>query len=199
MVAAVVVVMASRARRVGMLGCQFARTDGAYQIATFCEGAAWDCDVRNPLREAGVKEGEFLLAVNRTPMDMDRDPWSQLQGLAGDTVVLTISSKPKSGTDDRDVVVKLLSSEAELRFRQWVEHNRKYVDEKSEGKVGYIYVPDTGTNGQDELFRQFAGQMSKEALIIDDRWNGGGQIPTRFIELLNRPVTNYWCDATGTI
>jgi tricorn protease len=184
-------------QRIGMLGCQFARTDGAYQIEKFCEGAAWDLDARNPLREAGIKEGEFLLAVNRVPLELERDPWSQLQGLAGGTAILTISSKSKSGPDDRDVVVKLLSSEAGLRFRQWVEHNRKYVAEKSDGKVGYIYVPDTGTNGQDELFRQFAAQMSKEALIIDDRWNGGGQIPTRFIELLNRPVTNYWARRDG--
>ena len=112
-------------------------------------------------------------------------------------MVLTVSKQPKSGDEDRDVVIKLLSSDSNLRYRQWVEHNRKYVEEKSGGKIGYIYVPDTGTNGQDNLFRQFYGQAAKEALIIDDRWNGGGQIPTRFIELLNRPVTNYWAKRDG--
>src|SRR5262249_14684009 len=60
------------------------------------------------------------------------------------------------------------------------------------GKVGYIHAPDTGVNGQNELVRQFYGQRDMDALIIDDRWNGGGQIPTRFIELLNRPATNFW-------
>jgi tricorn protease len=79
-------------------------------------------------------------------------------------------------------------SEYDLRYRNWVESNRQYVEEKSGGKVGYIYVPDTGGRGQRELFRQFYGQMNKDALIIDERWNGGGNIADRFIELLNRPI-----------
>ncbi len=153
--------------------------------------------LRNPLRQAGVKEGEFLLAVNRVPLTMDRDPWAAMQGLAGQTVVLTVSKEPKSGKDDRDVVVTLLGSDMELRYRQWIEKNRKYVEEKTGGRVGYVYVPDTGMNGQNDLYRQLYGQINKEALIIDDRWNGGGQIPTRFIELLNRPVTNYWARRDG--
>lgn len=182
---------------VGLPGCRFALQDGAYQIAQFYEGAVWDFDARNPLREAGINEGEYLLAINRVPLDVQRDPWAEFQGLAGRTVVLTVSKEPKSGAQDRDVVIKLLANDAELRYRQWIEHNRRYVEEKSAGKVGYIYVPDTGVNGQNDLFRQFYGQIAKEALIIDDRWNGGGQIPTRFIELLNRPVTNYWARRDG--
>ena len=181
----------------GSLGCEFAREQDAYKIAKFYEGAAWDVDARNPLRQAGVKEGEFLLAVNRVPLAMDRDPWAAMQGLAGQTVVLTVSREPKSGKDDRDVVITLLGSDMELRYRQWIERNRKYVDEKTGGRVGYVYVPDTGMNGQNDLYRQLYGQINKEALIIDDRWNGGGQIPTRFIELLNRPVTNYWARRDG--
>ncbi len=104
-----------------------------------------------------------------------------------------------SGTGQRDVLVTLVSPSAErdLRYRAWVERNRAYVEEKTSGQVGYIYVPDTGTDGQNELFRQFYGQRTKAALIIDERWNGGGQIPHRFIELLNRPVTNYWALRDG--
>jgi tricorn protease len=71
------------------------------------------------------------------------------------------------------------------------------VAEKTDGRVGYIYVPNTGLNGQDDLFRQFYGQRHCDALIIDERWNGGGQIPTRFVELLNRPITNYWAVRDG--
>jgi len=99
----------------------------------------------------------------------------------------------------RTVLVNLISQgrESELRYRAWVEHNRAYVAEKTAGRVGYIHVPDTGTNGQNELFRQFFGQRHKAALIIDERWNGGGQIPNRFIELLNRPTTNYWARRDG--
>ncbi len=84
-----------------------------------------------------------------------------------------------------------------MRYRAWIEHNRAYVDEKTDGRVGYIHVPDTGINGQNNLVRQFFGQVDKQALIIDERWNAGGQIPTRFIELLNRPITNYWAVRNG--
>jgi tricorn protease len=102
-------------------------------------------------------------------------------------------------TGQRDVLVTLISAgdEGALRYRAWVEKNRAYVDAKTDGKVGYIHVPDTGTNGQNELFRQFYGQRTKAALIIDERWNGGGQIPDRFIELLHRPLTNMWAERDG--
>jgi tricorn protease len=107
-------------------------------------------------------------------------------------------AKPKRKTTGlRHVVVQTLGSEDDLRYRAWIESNRRYVEEMSSGRVGYIYVPDTGVNGQNNLFRQFYGQTGKEALIIDERWNGGGQIPTRFVELLNRPVTNYWARRDG--
>jgi tricorn protease-like protein len=105
--------------------------------------------------------------------------------------------KPRKTTGLRDVVVQTLGSEDDLRYRAWIEAKRQLVEEKTGGKVGYIYVPDTGQNGQNNLFRQFYGQQGKQALIIDERWNGGGQIPTRFIELLNRPVTNYWARRDG--
>ena len=72
------------------------------------------------------------------------------------------------------------------------------MEQKTGGRVGYIYVPNTGVDGQNDLVRQFMGQYDKDALIIDERWNGGGQIPDRFIELLNRPVTNYWARARRT-
>jgi tricorn protease len=128
---------------------------------------------------------------------MKQDPWAAFQGMGGRTVVLTVSSEPREGEKSRDVIIKLLSSDSNLRYRAWIEHNRRYVEKRSKGKVGYIYVPNTGIDGQSDLFRQFNGQRDKQALIIDDRWNGGGQIPTRFIELLNRPVTNYWARRDG--
>lgn len=176
---------------VGLLGCQFEAAEGRYRIGTIYRGAPWDADARNPLDVAGINPGEFVLAVNDLPLTSDRNPYELFQGLGGKTVVLTVSKDSKPG-DDRRVALKALSSDSNLRFRHWIENNRKIVDEKSKGRVGYIYVVNTGIPGQNDLVRQFYGQLGKEALIIDDRWNGGGQIPTRFIELLNRPVTNYW-------
>jgi len=184
---------------VGMLGCDFALENGAFRIKKIYEGGVWDIDARGPLSQpdVGVKEGDYVLAVNGTPMDTTSDPWAAFQGMAGETVTITVSDKPTMDDDARDVVVKLLPSEREERFRNWIESKREYVDEKSDGKVGYIYVTNTGINGQNDLFRQFYGQRDKAALIVDDRWNGGGQIPTRFVELLNRPVANYWARRDG--
>lgn len=184
---------------VGMPGCEFTLENGAYRISKLYGGAAWDTDARGPLRQPGldVKEGDYLLAVNGRPLDVRKDPYAAFQGLAEKTVTLTISDKPQRDDTARDIVVRLASSDADLRYRGWIERNRRYVSEKSGGKIGYIHVPDTGINGQNNLFRQFYGQIDKAALIIDERWNGGGQIPTRFIELLNRPVTNYWARRHG--
>ncbi len=179
---------------VGMLGVDWELSDGAYRISHICEGAVWDVDARNPLREAGidVKEGQYLLAVNGVPVDGGRDPWAAFVGTAGQAITITVSDKPVFDEEARDVVVKPLSDENTLRFREWIEHNRAYVQEKTDGKAGYIYVRDTGVAGQNDLVRQYFSQMDKAGLIIDERWNGGGQIPSRFIEMLNRPVTNYW-------
>jgi tricorn protease len=184
---------------VGMLGADFELADGAFRIKKILHGAPWEHDGRGPLSQPGVdvKEGDYLLAVNNRPLDAAKDPWAALQGLAGKTVRLTVSAKPTMDKDARDVVVDLMDAEAPLRYRDWVEHNRAYVEKQTGGDVGYIHVPNTGVDGQNELFRQFYGQVNKKALIIDERWNGGGQIPTRFIELLNRPATNCWARRDG--
>lgn len=187
----------------GVLGCDFELVTGAegsaYKITKIYEGGPWDADARNPLRQGGVdvKEGEFLLAVNGVPLDTSKDPWAAFQYRADETVLLTIGQTPSMKGKTRDVLVRTMSGDGNLRYRAWIERNRKYVEEKSGGKVGYIYVPNTGVDGQSDLFRQYFGQRHLPGLIIDERWNGGGQIPTRFIELLNRPVVSYWARRHG--
>jgi tricorn protease len=94
-------------------------------------------------------------------------------------------------------VVSPLPSEGELRYRDWVAGKRALVEELGGGRIGYVHVPDTGIHGQNELVRQFAGQQHKDALIVDERWNSGGQIPDRFIELLDRRLTNFWAVRQG--
>jgi len=189
---------------VGLLGADLELNEGTYRIARIHRGGPWDLDAKGPLSQPGVDvaEGDYLHAVNGMPLSPDVDPWSALEGLAGRTVTLTVSSSPDLDAADeedvREVLVEPLRSENDLRYRSWIESNRRYVDERTDGRVGYIYVPNTGIVGQNDLFRQFYAQMEKDALIIDERWNGGGQIPTRFIELLNRPRTNYWARRHGT-
>ena len=182
---------------VGLLGCRFEADGDAYKIAELYEGAAWDLDGRNPLATAGVKVGQYILDVNGVGISTADNPYAAFQGLAGKTVTITVSDDAKLDDKDKQIAIKPLSSDARLRFRAWIEKNRKMVDKLSGGKVGYIYVTNTGIPGQNDLVRQYFGQLAKDGLIIDDRWNGGGQIPTRFIELLNRPVTNYWAKRDG--
>ncbi|MEE8446971.1 MAG: S41 family peptidase [Gemmatimonadota bacterium] len=195
-------------RGVGLLGVNWALVDntgvevvgrgvpmgqGAYRIQEIIRGAAWDADPRSPLDQPGVdvSEGDYVLAVNGSPLDTDKDPWASFQGLAGKNVLLTVNDQPTM-TGARQVLVATLSSETRLRHLQWIERARQHVTDETEGRVGYLYVRSTGRDGQSELFRQYRAQWNKDALIIDERWNSGGQIPDRFVELLNRETLSYW-------
>jgi tricorn protease-like protein/C-terminal processing protease CtpA/Prc len=187
----------------GMLGADVVLdttvTPPAYKITRIIGGGAWDADARGPLAEPGIdaKVGDYVLAVNGIPVDTKKDFYASFVGMQGKTVALTLNATAGMDGKEREVLVKTIGGETGLRYRAWIERNRAYVEEKSGGTIGYIYVPNTGVDGQNDLYRQFFGQRGKAALIIDERWNGGGQIPTRFIELLNRPVTNYWARRDG--
>lgn len=180
-------------RSVGYLGCDFALEQGAYRIKRILEVAPWDTANRPPLRQPGVnvKEGDWILAVNGRRLDASEDPWAAFQGLGDRIVALTVNDKPTT-EGAREVLVQTISDESRLRQASWLEANRRKVERASGGKVGYIYVRNTAVDGQSELYRQFRAQFTKKALIIDERWNSGGQIPDRFIELLGRRVTNFW-------
>ncbi len=180
-------------RGVGYLGVDFSLENGAFRIKKIIDDAQWDAEVRSPLRQPGidVKEGDYLLAVNGLPLDTELEPYAAFQGLADKPVFLSVNDKPEL-KGAREVLVQTLSSEARLRHLAWIEKNRKKVDDASAGKIGYVYVPDTGRNGQSELVRQFRAQFNKPGLIVDERFNSGGQIPDRFIELLSRKTINYW-------
>lgn len=183
---------------VGYLGIDWEIDSGAYRIARIIQGAPWNSEIRSPLSAPGVEVnvGDFILAVNGTPLDISKSPWAAFQGLAGKTVELTVNSEP-AAEGSRKVIVETLRSETRLRNLAWIEQNRKYVEEHSGGRIGYIYVPDTSLNGQNELVRQFVGQFHKEGLIVDERFNSGGQIPDRFIELLKRPALAFWAVRDG--
>ncbi|TXE13625.1 S41 family peptidase [Algoriphagus aquimarinus] len=183
---------------VGYLGANFVLENGAYKIAKIINGAPWDVEVRSPLSKPGVeiKEGDYLLAVNGQLIDATQSIYAALQGLAGKTVQLTVnSSATMSGA--KTVLIEPLGSEARLRNLSWINDFRKRVEEATDGRIGYIFVPSTGVDGQNELFRQFYGQMEKEGMIIDERFNNGGQIPDRFVELLDRKPLAFWAVRDG--
>ena len=185
-------------RSFGYLGVDWEAANGGFRIKKIIAGAPWDTEVRSPLADPAlkVKEGDFVVSVNGLALDPSRAPWGPFAGLADQTVELLINSKPFA-EGARRIVVLLLSDETRLRHLAWIESNRKRVDEMSNGRVGYVYVPSTGIDGQTELLRQFAAQFTREGLVIDERFNSGGQIPDRFIELLNRQPLAYWAVRDG--
>jgi tricorn protease len=138
-------------RGVGMLGVDWEVHQGAYRIKHIVEGGPWDADVRSPLSQPGVnvKAGQYVLAVNGAPLDVGRDPWAAFQGMADQAVVLTVNDKPTLD-GSRQVVVKCLGDEVELRFRDWIEQRRQRVDKATGGKAGYVYVQSTGVGAQNE-------------------------------------------------
>jgi tricorn protease len=184
----------SPTRGVGYLGVEFSLENGAFRIKKIIQAAPWDVEIRSPLSQPGltnVHQGDYLLAVNGEPLDVTLEPYAAFQGLANKPVLLTVNEKPtREGA--REVLVQTLSSEARLRHLAWINSNRERVEKATDGRVGYIYVPDTGRSGQNELVRQFRAQFTKPGLIIDERFNSGGQIPDRFVEMLGRQIINYW-------
>ena len=185
-------------RSVGLLGVDWSLENGAYRIKHIVRAAPWETEVRSPLLESGVNvhEGDYVLAVNGVSLDPAQDPWAAFDGLGGATVQLLVNAKPNPA-GARTVLVKTLTSEARLRNLAWIEDKRRRVDEATHGRVGYVFVPSTGLDGQAELARQFYGQFDKDGLIIDERFNNGGQIPDRFVELLDRPLLSFWAVRDG--
>ncbi len=182
----------------GYLGVDWELESGAYRIKDIVADAPWDTEVRSPLLEPGINvhKGDYVLAVNGQSVDITKAPWASFAGLADKTVELTVNSKP-TVDGARKVLVKTLSSETRLRNLAWIEMHRKRVEEASNGRIGYVYVPSTGLDGQTELERQFMAQFNKEGLVIDERFNDGGQIPDRFIELLDRKPLAFWAVRDG--
>lgn len=178
-------------RFTGYLGIDWDQTGGKYRIKRIVRPAAWDTEVRSPFDLPGVevKTGDYIHSVNGMPLDPSKDPYAAFDGLGGQTVSLMISSSGKA-EDAKQVIVKCLmpGEEPNLRYLEWVENNRKMVEKLSDGQLGYIYMSNTAGQGQLELVRMYYGQLDKKGFIIDERFNGGGQLADRFLELLKRPV-----------
>ncbi|MDX1406507.1 MAG: PDZ domain-containing protein, partial [Saprospiraceae bacterium] len=178
-------------RSTGYLGIDWEQVGNRFRIKRIVRPAAWDTEVRSPFDKPGsdVQEGDYILAVNGTELDPQKDPYAAFEGLDGQVVVLDVSSSGDMA-DAREVVIECLTpgDETQLRYLEWIENNRKKVDELSNGQLGYIYMSNTAGRGQLELVRMFYGQLDKKGFIIDERFNGGGQLADRFLELMLRPV-----------
>jgi tricorn protease len=172
-----------------LLGVDWAldAASGRYRFATIYPGDNTRSDYRSPLTQPGlnVKTGDYLLAVNGAELKAPTDPDSLLQLADADTTVeLTIADRPDGAR--RQIVVTPVAKELSLRESAWISHNRGLVDKLSGGRVGYVYMSDMEQLGLQQFVRQFYAQLGKQALIMDDRWNGGGFIAPFAIERLRR-------------
>jgi len=148
--------------------------------------------VRSALEEpgVGVKEGDYILAVDHRPFVKDKPFHTSLEGRAGKEVILTVGSSPKKN-GSRDVVVKPLLSDKKLRYADWVRGNREYVLSKTGGKIGYVHLPDMGRDGLVAFETWFYPQLEKEGMVVDVRWNSGGFVSQLVVERLRRSLISF--------
>ncbi len=178
----------------GLLGADIeADSSGYFKIQKIYSGENWEARLRSPLSEPGVdvNAGEYILAVDNVSTRGVKNFYQLLQG-KGDEVVTLLVGPKANPTGAREVRVKTQTSELGLRYYAWVAQRRAMVERLSDGKIGYIHVPNTAIEGNRELYKGMLAYASKDALIIDDRYNGGGFIPDRMIELIARQPLNYW-------
>ena len=172
----------------GLLGAKVSKDKGYFRIDHIYAGATYRPELRSPLTEPGmdIAEGDYITAINGQSLKDVDNIYKCLIGKADKLVELTVNKKAAEG--GRKVVVKPIDNEYPLEHYEWVQKNIKTVEEKSGGKVGYIYIPDMGAEGLNEFARYWYPQLDKEALIIDDRENGGGNVSPMIIERLQRVV-----------
>lgn len=186
--------------RTGLLGADFIITDNRYQLKTVYQGDRWNGFLKAPLAVPGAsaKAGDFILTINGQPLDASDNIFARLDNTLGKQVVLTIADNSK-GKNQRNITVEPIANEAALRQWHWIEQNQKLVHEKTDGKVAYVYLPNTTTEGFRYFNRMYFAQIDKQAVILDDRKNGGGQAANYITDVLSRPYLSGWKDRDGLI
>jgi tricorn protease len=182
----------------GLLGADYAVENGRYRFKKVYGGLNWNPQLRSPLTEPGVnvKAGEYLLAVRGKDVAAPANIYSFFENTSGKIVEITVGPNP-DGAGSRTVRVVPIGNESALRNRDWVERNLKTVDAATKGRVAYVYVPNTAAQGHEYFKRYFFPQTHKDAIIIDERFNGGGQVADYYIDLLRRPLISYWAMRYG--
>jgi tricorn protease len=194
----------------GLLGAKLARDASSkyYRISEILRGQNWDENLRSPLTEIGVdvKPGDYIIAVNGESTAEMKDIQEALWNTAGKQVSLTVNSSPKEA-GARNVVIVPTADERDLYYYNWVQRNLEKVSKATGGRVGYVHIPDMGADGLNQFVKYYYPQIRKDALIVDVRGNGGGNVSPQIIERLRREVamidiarnTAYSPDPDGTI
>ncbi len=174
---------------IGLLGAQIAKhPSGYFTVKKIIKGANWLENLRSPLSETDIKEGEYILAVNGISTKDVKNINELMINTSGKKIELTVNSSP-SDKGGRKVIVVPIADETNLYYFQWVETNIKKVNDATNGDVGYIHVPNMMDDGLNEFMKHFFPQLDKKALIIDDRFNGGGNVSPILTERLRRELT----------
>lgn len=178
---------------VGLLGADYRVENGRYRFSKIYRGENWNPNLRAPLTEPGVnvEEGDYLLRVNGREVVGSDNVYSFFENAAEKSVVLDVGPSP-DGQDSRRVTVVPIKDESSLRHRAWIDENRRKVAEMTDGRVGYVYLPNTATGGFSNFNRYYYAQTGKEAMVIDERFNGGGLFANWIVEQMKRPLINYW-------
>ena len=184
----------------GFLGADFAyhAESGGYRITHIPQGDAWEATKDSPLNAPGVnvRKGDILLAIGGQRLSETVSPGELLVNLASQEVQATFQSADDG--EKRSVTIKVLRSERELRYREWVSRNRQYVHEKTDGKVGYVHIPDMSRHGYAEFHRGYLAEVSYPGLLVDVRYNGGGHVSQLLLEKLSRRRIGYDVPRWGT-
>ena len=177
----------------GLLGADYKVVNNRFQITKIYGGLNWNPDLRSPLTEPGIniKEGDFIIAINGKEVYANENFYSFFENTADKIIKLKVS-KYENGSEARVFDVVPLNNENGLRNRDWVESNLKKVNDATDGKVAYVYVPNTTVAGHEYFKRYFFPQVNKKAIIIDERYNGGGQLADYYIDILKRPYQSSW-------
>ena len=175
--------------KAGLLGADYSLENDRYRVSKVYNGENWNPGNEAPLTQPGVnvKAGDYILAVNGRELHASDNIYSFFEETAGKQVPLKVASNP-DGKDSREVTVVPVESEEHLRHLEWIERNRRRVDEATGGKIAYVHVPNTAGEGYTSFNRYFFSQVGKQGAIIDERFNEGGQLADYIIQYLNRPL-----------
>jgi len=182
----------------GLLGADYEIANGRYRFKKVYGGLNWWPSLRSPLTVPGVdvKAGEYLLAVRRKDLRPPSEIYALFENTANKSIDITVGPTP-DGKGSRTVTVEPLANEVDLRNLEWVEGNLKKVHKATGGRVAYVYVPNTAEPGHAYFKRYFFPQADKDAIIVDERFNGGGDIADYYIDHLRRPFISYWATRYG--
>ena len=185
---------------VGLLGADLAVDQGHYRIDRIYTGENWNPDLRAPLSAPGidVSEGDYILEVNGRALAAPANPYHAFEGTAGRQTLIRVNDRP-TREGSRIVTVVPVASEATLRARAWIEDNRRRVDELSDGRLAYVWLPNTAGAGYTSFTRYFYAQQDRDGAIIDERYNQGGMVADYIVNELDRQIMGFFARRSGDV